>query len=458
MFWFSRTLGSSLLAGVTTLGAATVTVDRVEPDRAEAGFVFPRVPRPAKNDAASGLAAVLVSGRADPNSGGLSALCDGRVPESADAPRSNFFFDAGTDGGKWVLDLGKPVAIRCVNTYSWHPDARGPQVFTLYGSLGEMPGFQAAPGAAVVLTNAGWELIAKVDTRPPSGETGGQYGVTLSADAGSLGTFRHLLFDVARTQPGDRFANTFFSEIDVIDQAGPAPEPVDAATVARTTETMEFGDGRYTLVLETIEAGDLLEWARAEALPMTTRWYPKLVELLPSEGFEAPRKITLLFDGRMRGVAETSGSRVRCSASWFRSNLRGEALGAVFHEWVHVVQRYGNLRPQPGSAQAPGWLVEGIADYLRWYQFEPEAKGAEITARNLAGARYDGSYRVTANFLNWVVSKAGPGFILRMNAAIREGRYGEGCWAVPGGGTLGELGAAWKAEHAKRLGAADGGR
>jgi hypothetical protein len=44
-----------------------------------------------------------------------------------------------------------------------------------------------------------------------------------------LGTFRYLLFDVHRTESADPFGNTFFSEIDVVDDTTPEEKPRKAA-------------------------------------------------------------------------------------------------------------------------------------------------------------------------------------------------------------------------------------
>jgi hypothetical protein len=155
----------------------------------------------------------------------------------------------------------------------------------------------------------------------------------------------------------------------------------------------------------------------------------------------------------MRGVAATGGTRVRCAAQWFRNNLKGEALGAVFHELVHVVQQYGRVRPSaPDAIRPPGWLVEGIADYVRWFKFQPEALGAEITRRNFANARYNGSYRITANFLNWVTETKDKELVPQLNSAIREGRYREAMWKERTGHTLEELNDQWKAAVEKKLG------
>jgi hypothetical protein len=180
---------------------------------------------------------------------------------------------------------------------------------------------------------------------------------------------------------------------------------------------------------------------------MAKTWYPRLAEMLSSEGFEPPRRVTIVFDPDMRGVAETSGSRVRCAAGWFQGNLQGEALGAVFHELVHVVQQYGRRN----ATRVPGWLVEGVADYIRWFLFEPDSRGAEITSANLRRARYDGNYRISANFLNWASGNYAKDLVPRLNAAIRGGDYRHDLWKEVTGKTVEELGTEWRAAMEKKV-------
>src|SRR6185503_6163770 len=108
------------------------------------------------------------------------------------------------------------IEIAEVRTYSWHPNTRGPQVYTLYGSDGSDPKFNTSPRNDVDPSTVGWTLIASVDTRTPGGDPGGQYGVSLKRASGALGRFRHLLFVCAATELDDDWGNTFYSEIDVI--------------------------------------------------------------------------------------------------------------------------------------------------------------------------------------------------------------------------------------------------
>jgi hypothetical protein len=105
-----------------------------------------------------------------------------------------------------------------VNTYSWHPDTRGPQVYKLYASDGSAAEFKADPKRSTDPEKCGWKLVAKVDTRPKEGIGGGQYGVSISDNGGSLGKYRYLLLDTNQTESDDPFGNTFYSEIDVIEQ------------------------------------------------------------------------------------------------------------------------------------------------------------------------------------------------------------------------------------------------
>jgi hypothetical protein len=125
-----------------------------------------------------------------------------------------------------------------------------------------------------------------------------------------------------------------------------------------------------------------------------------------------------------------------CNAAWFKQNTKGEAPGAVVHELVHVVQQYHGGR---GRAQNPGWLVEGIADYFRWFKYEPKPTGTR--PRNLDTASYTDSYRTTAGFLNYVVEKHDKQLVMKLNAAMREGKYSSGLWKEYTGKTADEL---WK--------------
>jgi len=208
----------------------------------------------------------LVDGRRDPNGAELSALNDGLLPTEEDQPSANFFFLAGSGGGRIGVDLGAAVEIAAINSYSWHPGGRGPQVYTVYASPGSNAGFAAAPTRPTDPTTCGWVRLAKVDTRAAADSAGGQYGVSLSGANGALGTFRHLLFDIQPTDPSDPFGQTFFSEIDIIDHnaaAEPEPEALAADTGAHRKTIQVEGD--VEVIVDTTETPDLTESGGPEA-------------------------------------------------------------------------------------------------------------------------------------------------------------------------------------------------
>ncbi len=179
-------------------------------------FKFKRVPSPARDDAASRATLTLVDGVIDPGGASLNALIDGMLPTNEDDPGANFFFNARSFGGRLRMDLGSVNEIAQVNSYSWHPSGRGPQLYKLYVADGSEVGLNLAPKRGVDPETVGWKLIATVNTIPDHGQDGGQYGVNVSDKSGTLGRYRYLLFDCWVTESADDWGNTFFSEIDVV--------------------------------------------------------------------------------------------------------------------------------------------------------------------------------------------------------------------------------------------------
>jgi hypothetical protein len=385
---------------------------------------------PSRTDAANTAKVTILAGRQDRNGGDVDRLIDGKLPSDADQPDANFFFAAGTAGGRLRLDLEGAVEVKQLNTYSWHANTRGPQVYRVYGGDPAATGFVAQPDRNTDPEKAGWKLIASVDTRPQEGGPGGQYGVSIADTAGTvLGKFQYLLFDVARTESETPFGNTFFSEIDVDDgrehppAAEPPPFPPDVLTVA----------GKYEIVFDLSQAPELKEWVDTKLKPVCAKWYPMIVEMLPSDGYTAPDRFTIVFHSDMRGVANASGRRINCAVPWFKQNLEGEAVGAVVHEMVHIVQQYRRGR---GGNRNPGWMVEGLADYIRWFLYEPEDKRPRPNPQR---AKYTDSYRTTAAFLAYVTQTHDKEIIKKFNTAMREGKYSEDLWKQYTGKTVDEL-------------------
>lgn len=439
----------------TVAAAVQVTVGYNDDRQATAAFSFTNLPSASKVDAAATARFSIAAGARDENGGSIRCLTDGLLPETPDDPANNFFFARGSEPGRLVADLGRVIEVKAVNSYSWHPGGRAPQVYRLYGSDGAAAGFNSLPAAAGDLLETGWQLVAAVDTRRQFGHQGGQYGVSVTDPAGALGKFRYLLFEVATTDPKDPFGHTFFSEIDVVDANAPAVAETSVAQAGYVL-VVTSADGSCEITINSTRAPELSAWARSQLAPVLTEWYPKIVAMLPSEGFVAPKKFSVnLRPGK--GVAATSGTRITANSKWLEDQLHDEALGEIVHEVVHVVQQYGGGRQRNAAgARPPGWLVEGIPDYIRFFQFEPQTHGADIywlKGQRTENLNYHGSYRISANFLHYVVEKYdhGRNLIAKVNAACRDRSYSDQRWAEWTGKSLTDLNEEWKAAIQRQL-------
>src|SRR5205823_5626638 len=126
-------------------GEIRTVVEHIDNAHATADVKFKNVPAPSKTDAATHAKFSIVAGTPDSNNDDLDKLNDGQMPTEPDEPSANFFFAEGQDGGRLLIDLGSAIQVKQVNTYSWHPNTRAPQVYSLYASDGSAAGFKASP-------------------------------------------------------------------------------------------------------------------------------------------------------------------------------------------------------------------------------------------------------------------------------------------------------------------------
>ncbi len=184
-------------------------------------------------------------------------------------------------------------------------------------------------------------------------------------------------------------------------------------------------------VVDTTDAPELKEWAE-DVARTCERAYPIINDELASDGFMPPRVIRMTISKSYRGVAATGGDRIVGSVDYFKNHRKD--VGAMVHETVHVVQSYRR-------GKRPGWLVEGVSDYIRFFRYEPGHLG-RIDPRT---AHHDGGYRVSAAFLAYLTAKYDPEIVRKLNAAMREARYEEGLFEKLTGKDLKELDDEWRA-------------
>ena len=445
---------AALSLGIPTQASTQISIKHVSPETAQE-FRFSKPAADSKAELGAIAKFRVIEGEIDANSGGLRKLHDHRLPGQEDQPEENFFFNAGADGGRIMVDLQKDTPISQILTYSWHPGSRAPQVYRVYGVPGKNHEKDELDKTSEWKVADDWVLIATVDSRKEYQNEGGQYAISLTDPSGTLGTFRFLSFDLKATEMADAFGNTFYSEIELRGDSVATTSAAEKDSIA----AIKIPGTEYEFTVDTSAAPELADWAKEKIVPMAKEWYPKILELLASDGFSPPKKFSITFSHEMKGVAATSGTRIRCAADWFAKELEREGVGAVFHEIVHVAQQYGGgRRAESGGQRPPGWLVEGIPDYLRWYLFEPQSHGAEISKSRFARAHYDGRYRITANFLNWVTKEYHREVVKTLNAAMRAGTYQDDLWKTMTDHTLAELDSLWRDSLQAKFDAADSGK
>ena len=185
------------------------------------------------------------------------------------------------------------------------------------------------------------------------------------------------------------------------------------------------------IVVDVSDSPGMRGWAE-EVARLCERWYPRLNDQLRSKGYNPPRQITMRITKTYKGVAEALGDRITGSTKWFTEHP--DDVGAMIHETAHIVQSYG-------YRNNPVWLVEGVADYLRFFLFEPGHLGPLDPHRD----RYNHSYRKTAAFLAYLTDTYDHDLVMKINRVMREGRYKDSIFKDLTDKSLSELDEEWRA-------------
>src|SRR5262245_18576044 len=107
------------------------------------------------------------------------------------------------------------------------------------------------------------------------------------------------------------------------DEAAPGPAPT------------------VTITADWSEAPELEAWTKS-AQERCQKWHPLSCRALGFEG-EVKHKEIAIVVRPMRGIAATSGGKIRVSADYVRKHPDDE--GMIVHELVHVVQAYPDPNP-----------------------------------------------------------------------------------------------------------------
>jgi hypothetical protein len=145
------------------------------------------------------------------------------------------------------------------------------------------------------------------------------------------------------------------------------------------------------------------------------------------------KRVVFFVDPAYKGVAAAGRGIVRYNPQWFVTHP--DDIDVVTHEVMHIVQSYGR-------GAGPGWLTEGIADYVREKYGIDNATGKWALPKYDTSHAYSKSYRITARFLLWLEKNVSPTIVDQLDARLRNHTYTPDTWEELTGKTLDEL---WKA-------------
>lgn len=192
----------------------------------------------------------------------------------------------------------------------------------------------------------------------------------------------HLIFAASLLSPSDELNKNVYP----LSKPIPSPEfVIDVTEVPEAKEWMETGKA------------------------LCEEWFPTICTLLATEDYKAPQKITLRIAKKQDAPAYASGPMISVSYEWIKA--RPNDLGMMIHELTHVIQAY------PRNRHDTGWLTEGIADYIRWIRYEPEAPRRKI---NIEKASYRDAYTTTAYFLSYASYKYNRALVPALDRALRK--------------------------------------
>lgn len=195
-----------------------------------------------------------------------------------------------------------------------------------------------------------------------------------------------------------------------------AQKPVDAAAITKFADPLAEAKPAPKVVTDVTAAPDLKDWADQAAM-LARDWFPEVCRLLATEKYRAPKEMKLTFKPGISAPAYAAGHEITINADWIRQHP--DDTGIVIHEMTHLIQAYG------GRGERPGWLVEGIADYIRWWRFEPESPRTRVDPDK---SKYTDAYRTTAAFLAWATARYDRSLVRKLDLSIRDHKYEPAVW------------------------------
>ncbi|MBV9085582.1 MAG: DUF4157 domain-containing protein [Acidobacteriaceae bacterium] len=198
-------------------------------------------------------------------------------------------------------------------------------------------------------------------------------------------------------------------------------------------------DQNFEVIVDASRAPDAQPYV-APVKALLNEWYPKINVLLFGERHRLPfNKIEVIFESNMDSrqprnplagaSAYTKGNVIHVDFGYLR-RMRSDYRGLFIHELTHVNQHYKRV-------EGDGWLVEGIASYVRHKYFDKDiepalrlqsdgkARGYPLTSAQLTADGYKFGYTIASAFLFWLEQQKDPNIVLSLNEALSKGRYSD---------------------------------
>ncbi|WP_394779581.1 basic secretory protein-like protein [Undibacterium sp.] len=228
--------------------------------------------------------------------------------------------------------------------------------------------------------------------------------------------------------------------------------------------------------LDISKAPDAADYGQ-KSQALIEEWYPRINVALFGEGHPLPFDTVhiifepvLVIDGAAAYAEYTQDTGIIHVSSKYIQAMPDDFRAMMIHELSHLNQHYP---PSPPSQNA-GWLIEGIADYVRHKYFErdiqpllqldaqgklsgytknePYFYSLEHDGTSLEDHGYMKAYTVASTFLYWLETRKNKDIVQKLNLALSQGDYSDTLFKTYSGETLDRLWRDFVAESKARRG------
>ncbi|WP_169539990.1 basic secretory protein-like protein [Niabella aurantiaca] len=177
-------------------------------------------------------------------------------------------------------------------------------------------------------------------------------------------------------------------------------------TIRKDGITLVFADGSAGMDVR----------QKQELIRTFFRNYPLFIKTFNPK---AARTVHFKIDSGYTGVAYADAGKgsVCYSAGYLRKHPQD--VDVVTHEIMHIIQNYPS---------GPGWITEGIADYVRHVYGVNNAAAGWALRSPRPETSYTNGYGDAARFFVWLELRVKKGIVKKLNAAMRSGRYTDRFW------------------------------